>query len=425
MGEIQETTRNNKMNSFGARGWFIVIFFGVMLFFYASLTADGMNVIVPALSGANGWDSNLMLSVNGIGGYIAVAAIIVMSALVTKFGAKKVILVTLGITAVAFLVMGFTKSFSVFTAMIILIQVCTSGMGFGGCSALVASWFPRKKGVVMGWSTMGCNLATAVFVPIYALLNAKGNVHTPFVFYFAVMVLMLILGGVFIKNTPEMVGLAPDNDNLNAEQIRAQEQEYKNHKSEWSYRRLLKDKEVWLMGIGYGLLFLTTAGLVIQFVPRIMTFGYEQGAAITMFSIAAVIGIVASYFWGVIDYKYSTKLASKILALWFVATIIFNFLPGKGCLYVSIFMLGAGLGGNANFATSMCAGIFGKYDFPRAWNIVFPVFAAFKATASVILGVTLALSGNSYTVAYIVFLISALVAFVLFFFINSTLKGRA
>lgn len=49
MGANTETASKKGVlkSNFGVRGWFIVIYFGVMLFFNSSFTADGMNVIVP------------------------------------------------------------------------------------------------------------------------------------------------------------------------------------------------------------------------------------------------------------------------------------------------------------------------------------------------------------------------------------------
>ncbi|HBW35556.1 peptide-methionine (R)-S-oxide reductase [Desulfosporosinus sp. BICA1-9] len=35
---------------------------------------------------------------------------------------------------------------------------------------LITNWFPTKKGLALGWATMGMPLATAVFVPLIAFL---------------------------------------------------------------------------------------------------------------------------------------------------------------------------------------------------------------------------------------------------------------
>jgi len=425
MSTFKAVTASNSLKSnFGKYGWFMIVYFGITLYLNSSFTADGMNVIVPTMAQKNGWDPNLMLSFNGIAGWVSIAGAFLLTALVTRFGAKPVVLVSVAVTMLSVLALAFGTGMTTWIIAIILINSFCNGMSFVGFGALIASWFPVKKGLAMGWATMGNNLASAIFIPIFMFLLSVGNAQTPFIFWAAFMFVLLIIGAVFIKNTPEEVGLAPDNEPLAIEQIKKQMEEYKNHVSEWTIGRLLKDKEIWLMGCGYGLLFMATVGMVMQFVPRVVSLGFEQNAAVAMLSVAAVIGIVASYLWGVIDQKFSTKTASKILALWFAAAFLFNMLPGRFTLYISVFFLGCALGGNTNFSTSMTTTIFGKYDFSRAWSVVFPITCFFRAAAAVVLGVALSLSNNNFVVPYIIFMIGSLIAFVLFSFINDTCKGR-
>lgn len=48
--------------------------------------------------------------------------------------------------------------------------IMSAGYVAGG--TLVASWFPKKKGVVMGYTTMGHNFASAFYVQLVAILIA-------------------------------------------------------------------------------------------------------------------------------------------------------------------------------------------------------------------------------------------------------------
>lgn len=424
MEDMKVKKESSFKGNFGFRGWLIIIFFGFMLFLNSSFTADGMNIMVPTLAEKNGWDPNLMLSYNGIAGWISVIGAFILSSLVTKFKAKRVILVSLAIVGLSFISLAIFTNFITWVIAVILINTFANGMSFCGCGVLIAKWFPKKKGLVMGYSTMGNNLGSAIFIPIFALCMSGGNVQLPFIAYFIFIVIMFIFGAIIIKNRPEELGIAPDNEPMSVEELKVSLEEEKNYKSPWTMGKLLKDKEIWLMGIGYGLLFMATVGMVMQFVPRVTGLGFESNMAITMLSIAAVIGIVASYFWGVIDQKFGTKFASKVLALWFIIAIILNILPGNWTLYLSVVMLGCALGGNSNFTTSMCATIFGRHNFERAFNIVFPITTVFRAGASIVLGTTLALSGNNFTVAYSVFLVASILAFIIFALINDTPKAE-
>ena len=167
-----------------------------------------------------------------------------------------------------------------------------------------------------------------------------------------------------------------------------------------------------------------TVGLVSQFVARAAGVGFEQNMAVGLLSIAAVIGIVASYLWGVLDTKMGTKLASVVLAIFFAIAILLNILPGQATFIIYTIMLGCALGGNTNFSTSMCASLFGRKNFQRAFNFVFPVSCIFRAAAAVILGAILGATGGNFTIAYLVFMVGAIIAAVLFGCINMTPKAE-
>ena len=70
---------------------------------------------------------------------------------------------------------------------------------------------------------------------------------------------------------------------------------------------IAKDKNTWLIGIGLGLLWMTTIGLVSNFVTKMVMTGIEQQLAIMMLTVAAVVGIVGSYIWGWLDQKFGTR----------------------------------------------------------------------------------------------------------------------
>ncbi len=55
-------------------------------------------------------------------------------------------------------------------------------------------------------------------------------------------------------------------------------------------RHLLKMRDVWLIGIATGGIYIMLVGVVGQFVPRLMEMGYPQSTAIFYMTVAALIG---------------------------------------------------------------------------------------------------------------------------------------
>ena len=59
------------LNDFGAKGWWIVIFVG-LLYLISSATVDLLNVTPQLFEAVKGWDQNALLVFSGIGGWVGV-----------------------------------------------------------------------------------------------------------------------------------------------------------------------------------------------------------------------------------------------------------------------------------------------------------------------------------------------------------------
>lgn len=139
-------------------------------------------------------------------------------------------------------------------------------MGFGYAhtvaNALIANWFPIKKGLAMGWSTMGQNIATAIFVPLLMLFLRFTNLSGSFYIMGAILALAGVAGWFLVRNTPEEWDATPDNGAFSKEQLEHSLREIREYQSPWTPKKLLANKQIWLIGIGYGIYILVTASLI-------------------------------------------------------------------------------------------------------------------------------------------------------------------
>ena len=146
------------------------------------------------------------------GGYIGAAATILFAQLVVKKGAKFVTVLGLILGGVCLALYGYTTSFPIFLLCIIGNRVFSCAYQQAGCTALLNNWFPRKKGVVLGWATMGIILSDVIWSPyIPDTISAIGAPLTMAIV--GVVFLLLALFFVLrIKNMPEEMGCYPDNN---------------------------------------------------------------------------------------------------------------------------------------------------------------------------------------------------------------------
>ncbi|MEF2074276.1 MFS transporter [Consotaella aegiceratis] len=410
-------------SNFGPHGWTMIVFSGLLFWINTGSSVDGLNVILGALSQGFNLDYNTLLAWATPAAWFAIPAGPVFAWISGKYGPKTAILIGLAVGGLCFGLLGVWGTTLGFFVLFAGVCFCANGYAHIGGNALIANWFPRKKGLALGWSTMGQNLSTALFVPFMAFLLATFGVHNAFWGITACMLVLMVLIAVFASNAPEDVGCAPDNDPLSAEEIAASAQAHRAYVCPFSTREMLAMKDVWLIGLAYGALYMVTVGLVSQLVPRLMVIGYDLNTAIGYLTIAALIGVIGSYIWGWLDQRIGTRPASLVYAAWYVVALVLNiFELNEVTLWLSVFMIGFGIGGCGNLATSIVATKFRRGAFIKAWGIINPIQSIVRSSAFAILAFGLAYLGG-YPGAYGIFIVINLIAAVMIWRTDVTAIG--
>ena len=412
-----KNTKKSANSNFGAWGWWIIIYTAILMFLANGCQTDGLNLLVSQFSYVNGWAAETVLALNTPAGYIALAVGVPLGWLIMKQGAKRVLVGVLVIGGIAYAAMGNSHNIAVYFVFQAIMCTCANCFSVHAANTLVANWFPKKKGLALGWATMGMNASSALYTIILSGLFSKFTLAHSLDIMGIVTVIMGVVTVICIKDTPEEVGASPDNEPLTAEQIQANNKEHENYVSQWTFSKLLRDKDIWMCGLCYGCFMLVTVGIMSQLVGRIMEMGFTQGYAISCVSVCAVIGLFGSYAWGVLDQKMGTKWATTFFGIWYAAGIFANVLSSLlsdlnhnlalGCMYLSIFIIGLSIGGTANFAPSMTTNIFGRREFPLAFTVVNTIYNIMRCTSYAVLAAVLAATG-SYTAAYVVFIFISL-----------------
>ena len=134
--------------------------------------------------------------------------------LVNRFGPKKLILFGVGLMGLGcFLSSATTSTITLFTTYGLLIAMGTGFSTMNTNSVLISRWFVRKRGTALGVSTSGYNAGQLILIPFTALLI--GNYGWRWAFIIWGMMFWFLLGPIlfkYLKNSPEEVGLAPDNE---------------------------------------------------------------------------------------------------------------------------------------------------------------------------------------------------------------------
>ena len=362
---------------------------------------------MPAIAEGAGLDYELCLSMGTVAGFVGVAMMLVIAKFRDRFGGRKV-------SAALFIIFGLTFYFLFLRATNIVMYglsqcimvSCGQGCFYLCTGPMQSDWFPKKRGVVNGISTIGANIGTAVLAPIMTVLLTMAEYKTSLSVFAAAAIALGIFAYATLRDDPIEAGMYPDNVTKEV-----YEAEYKNltdhedYVSDWTIPKMLRCKEVWLAAVVPGFITLGLLGIITQFVPRNTALGLSNGVAISAMTVAGLVGIVGSYAIGYIDTKLGTKKACMIYCGIFALGILFNLLATYWLpfVYISIFIVGFSLGGSTNMSLSFPASIFGVLDYPKVNGVIFPINYCIGCLNFVVNAVVMKVTG-SLTGAYIVYL---------------------
>ena len=409
MSDNKKNVDLNKVSyNFGTKGWTVIGFEIVMLFFMTGITVDGLNTIVPMMAEYHGWNPDVLLSISTPASIIALFACVLWAAFIEKAGLKKTTIITMVLAGISMIAYGNSVNIAMYAVSLVCIVTFINAFACNCGFAICANWFPTKKGIVMGITTIGMNLASALINWILSGLSGQFQISGAISILGGVVILLAILLGIFVKATPEEAGCYPDNDPEIAAIIKAEEEGVK-EMEKVSYAGALKNKYVWIFGLGAGFFGLATVGIMSQLVSYFMAArGYELTGALSMLTIAAVIGMIGSWAWGVVDQKIGTKITSVAFGIWYFVGIMFLLVPNSICMYIGIFMLGFAIGGNGNFPPSMASYVFGRRDFAVSYSCMNMIVGIVRSCSFVVLAALRNIT-SGYMVPYIVFAIIALI----------------
>ena len=425
----KKPTNDNKTSvvNFGV-GWVVIIYCLLMFFLYVGMCNDGANITAPNVAHRLGLEQGDIMNMNSLAGIVGVVFFIIVGQINNKIGPRITSGVCCIISGITYIIACNAPSIAVYTIAMCFVYGSIMSAGYVAGGTLVADWFPKKKGVVMGYTTMGHNFASAFYVQLVAILlapvstqlsaggndlaNVGENFSAGIVPIGIAAIVLGILGMIFIRNTPQERGINPDNVS-----DRVYESEYDTTGTEdktggWTTGRLLMTKELWLAAITTGFFQICSVGVMSQLVIRNTQLGFSQQAAMNVMTILALGGVVGSWLVGIIDDAIGTKKTMILFGIWYAIALLLNFTAVDSVtplVYVSLFMIAMGIGGSANFTTSLPASIFGRHGFDKVNSVIFPIQGAITALCFAVNGVVQIITGGQIRMAYLVFAGVALV----------------
>ena len=302
-------------------------------------------------------------------------------------------------------------------------------------SVTVSRWFVRRRGRAIAIASLGQGLSKVCIPVVTATLFVwVGWRGTWSIFGIITLILIVIPALIFMRRSPEDMGLKPDGDASgedNAVAATARGSAPKHiHADEvvWTWHEVLRTPTFWIVCFIYGMANVGIAGLNLHVFAYVTDIGFSTLVGATVLSIIASTQLGSTLIWGFLSERMQIRHSSMLM--FFIQATGLGLVIATSevaLLYLGFLLYGIGLGGGWVLQELIWANYFGRLSLGTVRGLGILVTHAFGAAGAPFFGYVHDASG-SYDSSFLAFVIalalSALLSLVVRAPRKSTRAGR-
>jgi len=305
--------------------------------------------------------------------------------LIDRFDVRVMLVVGTTLAGLGFLLLSFTQSYVLF--VLVFIGPLSVGFQAGFNQATMATvnhWFRRKRGLAMSIVQTGQAIGGVLLFPLVALAVLKLG-WRPAAFLSGIVVLMLLPLVLFIRRSPESMGLLPDGERRASHvSMEGERKPVPQHREphEFTAREALRTPAFWLLAAFHGLRNDPYSGVSVHLVPLLVWKGLDEATAAFFVGLTALSTVVVRPLTGWLGDRHS-KQRIGALGVLLGALGLVVLMYSDGALWPMVFFAVLfSFGDGVNSVTWALVGdVFGRAHFAtiRGWISMFQSFASMPA----------------------------------------------
>jgi nitrate/nitrite transporter NarK len=291
-------------------------------------------------------------------------------------------------------------------AIYLLLGIVGGGTAPVPYSNVISHWFDKRRGLALGLAMVGLGLSTFVMPSLaQSLIAAKGWRQAYTFIGFMVMAVAIPVVALFLKETPQMLGLTPDGERVDGAPGKPDaRQEGMSAQDAWG------TSTFWIMVSAFFLMSASVHGCLIHLVPLLTDRGVSpQSAALA----TSLLGIALLLGRGGTGYLLDRFFASTVAVCFFCGATLGFLLLGSGVTgslaFVAAFLVGLGMGAEGDIIAYLVSRYFGLRAFGEIYGYCFAAFTLGGVVGPLLMGVGFDRTG-SYSLVLIAFVVASLIA---------------
>jgi MFS family permease len=299
-------------------------------------------------------------------------------------------------------------------------------------SVTISRWFVRRRGRAIAIASLGQGLSK-VFIPIATatLFVWVGWRSTWAIFGGITLLLIVIPAALFMRRSPEDMGLRPDGE-IGSEERRPIRDQRENppgmtpaEETIWSWREVIGTDTFWIVCFIYGMANVGIAGLNLHVFAYVTDMGYGPLVGATVLSIIALTQLASTLVWGFVSERMEIRRSSMLMfSIQAIGLAIVIGTSAVAPLYGGFLLYGIGLGGGWVLQEVVWATYFGRLSLGTVRGLGILVTHAFGAAGAPFFGFVHDLTG-SYSSSFIAFAVALGFAALLSLLVRTPRKRRA
>ena len=365
-----------------------------MAFSPGPLIFGSLGVLLADIQQTFAWGrAELMLSLSFFTGSCIIAAPVV-GKLIDRFGAKEVLLPSVGLLGLAMLLLPASlKSLTTFYCLTSVIGFVSLGAQSISYIRVLSSWFDHHRGIAIGIAASGLGLGYMIMPLLIQLLLSITSWEVAYYGLAAiVMAFSFPLLAITIRNEPEKA-TATAVERKAAVSVSA---------PGMTAREALKTREFWLMTIALTIMSAFLTGLVPHIVPLIKDRGITAAMAATVGSfmgLATFLGRIAVGY--LLDRFFAPFVAIAFFGLACVGLLLLADANSLFVFYMAAFMIGLGFGAESDLIGYLVGRYFGLKAFAQIYGYALAGFLLGAGVGPYLLGLCYEYWGSYTNILYI------------------------
>ncbi len=288
-----------------------------------------------------------------------------------RYGPRGMMVVGAVLSAIGFLLLGQVQSFLQFASVrMTLMAVGHALVCYFVVNVTVARWFVRMRGRAVAISHMGHGVAKVTISLVVAwLLTSIEWRQVWTLFSGLVVVLAVVPVAIFMRRSPEDMGLHPDGEaepeRLDAK-VHGQGQTVRTGGEpepdiRWTRKEVRRTSTFWLIILVFGMVDMGITGLNLHVVAHVSDLGYTYYQAAMAMTVIAGTQLASGLLWGFASERISVrKVISFLFVVEAIGLSVATTAQDLWTIYLGFFLYGLGLGGVQVLEEVMWADYFGR-----------------------------------------------------------------